>query len=51
MEPVYKSIDIFPMLTVTAEEFEDNKGVIRSHRSKQDRQYNGEQKKAKSLYS
>ena len=51
MEPVYKSINIFPMLTVTAEKFEDNKGVIRNHQSKQDRQYNGEQKKDKSLHS
>ena len=29
------------------EEFEDTKGVIRSHKSKKDRQYNGQKKKDK----
>ena len=30
------------------EEFEDTKGVIRIHKSKNDRQYNGQKKKYKS---
>ena len=34
----------------TVEKFEDNTGIIRNHQSKQDRQYNGEQKKDKHLH-
>ena len=33
--------------TKRQEEFEDTKGVIRSHKSKMDRQHNGQQKKDK----
>jgi hypothetical protein len=40
-------LTIAPLWTFYREQFEDTKGVIRRHKSKQDRQYNGQIKKNK----
>ena len=39
------------MLAILEEKFEDAKGVIRNHKSKKDRQYNGQKKKNKQWFT